>query len=77
MQHPFAIIALLLISTACNNPKANCDKKERRRLEGTWQLISGTLVENGDTTITDYTKGQQMIKIINATHFSFLNHDLN
>jgi hypothetical protein len=77
MKLPFAIIALLLISTTCNNPKANSDNKEHLHLEGTWQLISGTLVEKGDTTITDYTEGQQMIKIINATHFSFLNHDLN
>jgi Lipocalin-like domain len=46
-------------------------------IEGTWQLISGTIVENGDTTVTDYTRDQRMIKIINATHFSFLNHDLS
>jgi hypothetical protein len=38
--------------------------------------LSGTLIEKGDTTITDYTKDKRMIKIINATHFSFLNHDL-
>ena len=46
-------------------------------IEGTWQLISGTIIENGDTTVTDYTRDQRMIKIINATHFSFLNHDLS
>lgn len=43
---------------------------------GTWQLISGTTIEKGDTTVTDYTKNQNMIKILNATHFAFLNHDL-
>jgi hypothetical protein len=37
-------------------------------LKGTWQLISGTLIEKGDTTITDYTRGVQMIKIINDSH---------
>ncbi|HEX5169982.1 MAG TPA: hypothetical protein VFW11_12480 [Cyclobacteriaceae bacterium] len=46
-------------------------------LEGTWQLISGTLIEKGDTTVTDYTKNISMIKVINKTHFAFLNHDLN
>lgn len=39
-------------------------------------MLSGTLVEKGDTTVTDYSKDKRMIKIINATHFAFLNHDL-
>ena len=76
MKSPFTILSLLLISTACNNPKDTSEIKGRLPIEGTWQLISGTLVENRDTTVTDYTTGQRMIKIINATHFSFLNHDL-
>jgi hypothetical protein len=45
-------------------------------LEGTWALQSATAITKGDTVITDYTKNQQMIKIVNATHFSFLKHDL-
>lgn len=44
---------------------------------GTWELITGTIIENGDTTITDYTENIRLIKIINETHFTFLNHDLN
>lgn len=65
-------IYLLLILFACaeNNMKKN-------EVEGTWQLISGTLIEKGDTTITDYTTSPRMIKILNKSHFSFLNHDLN
>jgi hypothetical protein len=51
--------------------------KNELPLEGTWKLVTGTLVEKGDTTVTDYTKDQSMIKIINASHFAFLNHDLN
>jgi len=39
-------------------------------------LLSGTIIKGVDTVTTDYTKGQEMIKIINATHFSFLRHDL-
>lgn len=42
---------------------------------GTWKLISGTLIEKGDTTVTDYTKNLSFIKIINDTHFSFLLHN--
>lgn len=44
--------------------------------EGTWQLVSGAITENGKTNVTDYTHGQRMIKVINKTHFSFLNHDV-
>jgi len=43
---------------------------------GTWQLLRGTLIEKGDTIVTDYTKDVSFIKIINDTHFAFLQHDL-
>jgi len=43
---------------------------------GTWQLLSGTTIEKGDTTITDYTQGLKGLKMINATHFAFFQHDL-
>jgi hypothetical protein len=46
-------------------------------LIGTWQLLSATTITKGISSVTDYTKGQQMIKIINGSHFSFLRHDLN
>lgn len=45
-------------------------------LQGTWKLISGTLIEKNDTTVTNYLNDTSFIKIINATHFSFLGHDL-
>ncbi|MDF2187684.1 hypothetical protein [Paraflavitalea sp. CAU 1676] len=44
---------------------------------GTWKLLTGTLIQKGDTTVTDYTKGQSFIKIINDSHFAFLHHDLS
>lgn len=44
---------------------------------GTWKLLSGTTIEKGESTVTDYTKGREFIKIINNTHFAFLSHDLN
>ena len=68
----------MAIAVACS--LISCQQKEIKTadnpLKGTWQLISGTLIEKGDTTTTDYTKDVQMIKIINDSHFSFLNHDL-
>lgn len=51
-------------------------KHEPSEIVGTWQLVSGTVIQGDDTTVTDYTKGQEMIKIINDTHFAFLRHDL-
>ena len=44
-------------------------------IQGTWKLLTGTLIEKGATTITDYTKDLSFIKIINETHFAFLMHD--
>lgn len=45
-------------------------------ITGTWELVSGITIQKGDTTFTDYRKNQKQIKIINDTHFAFLNHDL-
>ena len=46
-------------------------------LEGTWELLSETKIEKGDTTFTPASKNLPMIKIINKTHFAFLRHDVN
>ena len=46
-------------------------------IAGTWQLLTGTIIEKTDTVITDYTKDKKFIKIISGNHFSFLGHDLN
>ena len=64
---------VLLLSTAifilsCNDSSI--------KLNGTWQLVSGTTITKTDTVTTDYTKDQSMIKIINDTHFAFLKHNL-
>jgi hypothetical protein len=47
------------------------------QLKGSWQLLSATTTDKGKQTITDFTKDQRMIKIINDTHFSFLRHSLS
>ncbi len=72
MKHKIvlAVISLLLIS---------CQSKNEVNLpiQGTWKLFSAILIEKGDTSITDYSKKVSFIKIINDSHFAFLNHDLN
>jgi major membrane immunogen (membrane-anchored lipoprotein) len=63
---------------ACGRSEAEQNfKTGGPELEGTWKLLSGTLIEKGDTTVTDYTKKVSFIKIINDSHFAFLQHDLN
>ena len=70
-----SILAFLLYS--CNSvAPAKQENEKSVPIEGTWALQSAATITKGDTVTTDYTKTQEMIKIINATHFSFLKHNL-
>ncbi len=70
-------VAIATIALTISSCTTKVETNQASPVVGTWQLISGTLIEKGDTTVTDYTTGIRMIKVINDTHFSFLNHDLN
>lgn len=77
MKKVFLILIFPVIITACTeNTKKDSKIEGMGSLVGTWKLLTGTLIEKGDTTITDYTKDRSFIKIINETHFTFLNHTL-
>src|SRR5260221_14745863 len=78
MRNLIAFITIVIILLSCNTSVQN-DKKNPATIpiEGTWKLLTGTLIEKNDTAVTDYTKGKEFIKIINNTHFAFLSHDLN
>jgi len=69
------IFSLFLFSCSANNQSSDT-KNAGLSINGTWRLLQGTLIEKGDTTITDYTKNVSFIKIINDSHFAFLQHDL-
>lgn len=74
---PAALVALSVIVflMACNAP---AEKKEAANpIIGTWRLVSGATITKGQTQANSYPKDQQMIKIINDTHFAFLNHTMN
>ncbi len=72
----YLIIVTLLV--ACSAPTQNDQLTSTAiPLEGTWKLLSGTTIEKGVSTVTDYTKGKEFIKIINDSHFAFLSHDLD
>ncbi|MEA5461186.1 hypothetical protein VB796_19135 [Arcicella sp. LKC2W] len=71
------IFSIIVISSLIISCKTESKQNASSSILGTWALVSGTIIEKGDTTFTDYTKDKNAIKIINDTHFSFLNHDLN
>jgi len=72
------VLLLVLLFAACNAKTAGENAiATTLPIQGTWQLISGTTIEKGDTAITDYTQKLSFIKIINDSHFAFLKHDLN
>lgn len=73
------IASLLLVTSfllSCAAKPGKDDQSPSLPIQGTWRLISGTIISKSEHTSTDYTKTQQMIKIINDTHFAFLKHDL-
>lgn len=49
--------------------------QEQPPIVGTWELISATTQEK-DTSFSTFDSTRKMIKIINPTHFAFLNHAL-
>src|SRR5690242_11407657 len=71
----FVFLSIILLSCQTNTT-TKPSTTETLPIAGTWKLIKGILIEKGDTTVTDYTKNTSFIKIINATHFAFLQHDL-
>ena len=64
------LMVIILSVSACNT------KQTRLPIDGTWELISATTTEK-DTTFSTFDPKHKMIKIINSTHFAFLNHDLS
>ena len=74
-----SIIAVLMVLVfySCSSPEVKTPVTPADGpLVGTWRLLNGTLIEKGDTVVTDYTRNLSCIKIITPTHFSFMQHDL-
>lgn len=66
-------LIIILLFRSCVDNASNTSSNS---VEGTWKLISGTIIEKGDTTVTVYNKNVSFIKMLNKTHFAFLQHDL-
>lgn len=66
------LLLLIVILTA-----SGCTQTQPQSpLVGTWELVSATATEK-DSTFSTFNPNQEMIKIINPTHFAFLNHHRN
>lgn len=69
------LIILIITLISCDNQTKPISPKTSPII-GTWELISSTTIEGDKFQHTDLT-GKKMIKIINESHFAFLNHDIN
>jgi len=77
MKKVFPILIFLMIIAACTeSQKREPQIADEVSLKGTWKLLTGILIEKGDTVVTDYTTDKSFIKIINDSHFAFLSHTL-
>ncbi|MCB0841502.1 MAG: hypothetical protein KDD99_32755 [Bacteroidetes bacterium] len=70
-------IGLIIFSSCGKDTETHSSPKQPAPIIGTWKLLTGTIIQGNDTTITDYMANQEFIKIINESHFAFFNHDLN
>jgi hypothetical protein len=79
MKLKFALIPLVLLA-ACKPPATQTNVKEvaLTSIQGTWKLVSAVAITKGDSVSTYPVKGQEdeMIKVINSSHFAFFKHDL-
>ena len=66
----YVAVLLTIFSLSCSS------KPDRLPIEGTWELISATATEK-DSTYSTFDSSRSMIKILNQTHFAFLNHAIN
>ena len=74
--YPLPLIFLSIMFSCTEKSKKELETPDAISLNGTWKLLTGTLIEKGDTVVTDYTTDRSFIKIINDSHFAFLNHTL-
>lgn len=72
MHLKLGFVGMIVMLTACNQTEQS-NEPTSLPLMGTWELIAATTIEK-DTSFSTFDAGRKMIKIINPTHFAFLNH---
>ncbi|MCB2410245.1 hypothetical protein [Hymenobacter lucidus] len=71
-----ALTAVLGSFLSCTSGTETAPEAGKMPITGTWQLVSRTVIEKGDTVTTASNKNESFIKVINDSHFAFLQHDL-
>lgn len=72
----FALTCMLGGVLSCASETQHAAQVGKIPIVGTWQLVSRTVIEKGDTVITASNQNESFIKVINDSHFAFLQHDL-
>lgn len=70
------ICLIFLLSIACAPESSDGSGDPDLNIIGTWKLLSSQTIQAGDTTRISFSGDQEMIKILNPSHFAFLRHDL-
>jgi hypothetical protein len=61
---------------SCASETEKSPQASKLPIMGTWQLVSRTVIEKGKTVTTASNNKESFIKVINDSHFAFLQHDL-
>lgn len=77
MKRIFYCCLFLSLYGCTTNDKPIQEKRSSPTIKGTWKLLQGVVIKGEDTVVTDYTHQQEVIKLINESHFAFLRHDLH
>jgi hypothetical protein len=77
MKIKLTVLSIAITFLLSCNTKTKNDDQSSIHLNGTWKLVSGVTITKGVSSFAQYPKNQEMIKIINDTHFAFLNHRVN
>lgn len=69
MKYIPVILFFLIVCISCHS------RPDRLPIEGTWELVAAKMIE-GDSVFSTFDPSRSMIKMLNQTHFAFLNHAL-
>ncbi|MCB2376729.1 hypothetical protein LGH70_04010 [Hymenobacter sp. BT635] len=71
-----ALTAVVSSFLSCTSGTETLPNASKMPITGTWQLVNRTVIEKGDTVTIASDKNESFIKVINDSHFAFLQHDL-
>jgi hypothetical protein len=76
MKHTFIQLSSIALTALCFTACKPTSEQPSNKLVGSWQLLSSVYIKK-DTIIHNDLPGTSMIKILNDTHFAFMQHTMN